>query len=101
MDEFRPDPSWYHWLPFAALMVRNAPPNRPMVTRILEQSLVGIIAGIGGAYVTIKVTLAVQDVQIHNLQGQIQVTEARLTDEIKELRAQMYWRERHGGGSGG
>lgn len=100
MDEFRPDPSWYHWIPFAALMSENLPPNRPLMTRILEQSLVGIVAGIGGAYVTIQITNAVQDVQIRALQEQVRVTEMRLSEEIKELRAQMYWRERRRGNDG-
>lgn len=101
MDEFRPDPNWYHWIPFAALMARNTPPNRPLMTRILEQSLVGIIAAIGGAYITIQITNAVQDVQILYLREQLVATEIRLSDEIKEVRSQMYWQERRRDGSGG
>lgn len=93
MDEFRPDPAWYHWLPFAALMATNkAPPNRPLLTRILEQSLVAFIAGGMAAYVAIQVTNAVQDVQIKGLQEQLRASEIRVTDELKEIRSMLYQR---------
>lgn len=92
MDELRPDPAWYHWLPFAALMARNSAPNRPLLTRILEQSLVAFIAGGVAAYVAIQVTNAVQDVQIKALQEQLHASETRVTDELKEIRSMLYQR---------
>lgn len=41
---------WTHIIPFAALLTKRPAelPNRPMVTRIIEQGIVGIIAaGLG------------------------------------------------------
>lgn len=93
-EEIQDEAKWYRKLPFAGLADKDPPPNRPMLTRIMEQSLVGIIAGIGGAYMTIQITNAVQDEQIKSLQQQLRNTEVRLSEEIKELRAQMYWRTR-------
>jgi len=84
------DPSWMHWIPFAALVTRNAPPNRPLLTRMIEQGAVGLVAGVGGSYVSLAINSAVQDVQIKSLQAQISSSENRMTDEIRELRTQMY-----------
>lgn len=92
MDELRPDPTWYHWFPFAALMARNSAPNRPLLTRILEQSLVAFIAGGLATYVAIQVTNAVQDVQIKAIQEQLHASETRVTDELKEIRQMLYQR---------
>ena len=93
MDEFRPDPSWYHWLPFAALMATETPPNRPMTTRILEQVFIGLIAGIGGAYLTIQITLAVQDNKITTLQQQVRENRDSTRQDIRELRERLYRKE--------
>ncbi len=41
---------WVHYIPFAALLTKRPPevPNRPMVTRIMEQGIVGLVAaGLG------------------------------------------------------
>lgn len=90
-----------HWFPFAALFSREAvPPNRPMATRIIEQSFVAIIAGGGSAYGVNNVIQARQEEQIKNLntmqqlqirvlQEQIRDTELRLTAQIMELRARQ------------
>ncbi|MDP2026460.1 hypothetical protein [Sulfuriferula sp.] len=90
MDEFRPDPSWLHWLPFAALMAKETPPNRPMTTRIVEQVFIGVIAGAGGAYLTIQITLAVQDNKITTLQQQVQENRESARQDIRELRERLY-----------
>lgn len=90
MDEFRPDPSWLHWLPFAALMARNTPPNRPMMTRIIEQIFIAVIAGAGGAYLTIQITLAVQDNKITTLQQQVRENRETSRQDIRELRERLY-----------
>lgn len=90
MDELRPDPSYFHWLPFAALMARNSPPNRPMLTRILEQLMVAVIAGGLAAYVAIEVTNAVQDVQIKQVQEQLKDSEERVTKQLEEIRAVLF-----------
>lgn len=93
MDEFRPDPSWLHWLPFAALMAKETPPNRPMTTRIIEQIFIAVIAGAGGAYLTIQITLAVQSNQISTLQQQVRENRESARQDIRELRERLYRRE--------
>lgn len=90
MDPFRPDPSWLHWLPFAALMAEDIPPNRPMATRILEQIFVAVIAGAGGAYLTIQVTLAVQENKLDQLQQAVSENRQSTRQDIQELRELMY-----------
>ena len=90
MDEFRPDPSWLHWIPFAALMASETPPNRPMTTRIIEQIFIGIIAGAGGSYLTIQITLAVHANNIAALQQQVHEDRESARQDIKELREQLY-----------
>lgn len=89
---------WYHWLPFAALATKGvAPANRPMATRLIEQTLVALIAGGSGTYVTlhvnqarqeeqIKAISAIQAIQIKSLQDQVRDSEIRLTAQIVELR---------------
>jgi hypothetical protein len=82
--------NWHHWLPFAALMARDVvPQNRPMATRLLEQALVGLIAGGGGAYGVNSSMQAVQAEQIQGLKEQVRDTETRLTAQIVELRARQ------------
>lgn len=88
-----PDPSWYHWLPFAALMAREMPPNRPMTTRILEQIFIAVIAGSGGAYMTIQITNAVQDNKITTLQQQMHDNQESSRQDIRELRERLYRKE--------
>jgi hypothetical protein len=90
MNEMNPDPSWVHWIPFAALIAKQTPPNRPMTTRILEQLFIGVIAGAGGAYITIQVTLAVQDNKISMLQLQVKENADSIHQDIRELRERMY-----------
>lgn len=91
---------WHRWVPFAALGVAApaAPKNRPLATRISEQVLVAILAGGGSAYTVSDAVQARHDEQIKALQTaivqqneliqrQMERSEARLTDQIKELRA--------------
>lgn len=93
---------WHHWVPFAALMVRNSatPPNRPMATRIIEQAFVAMIAGGGAAYGVndvvqarqeeqIKSLSAIQSVQIEALKHSLRDSEIRLTAQIVELRSRQ------------
>ncbi|MHB1098650.1 MAG: hypothetical protein ACYCZR_03770 [Burkholderiales bacterium] len=90
--------NWQHWVPFAALMVReSAPPNRPMTTRIIEQAFVALLAGGGSAYGVNAAVQAVHDEQIkmlrvqaetsqRELREQVRDSEIRLTAQIVELR---------------
>lgn len=92
---------WQHWIPFAALTVRDsAPPNRPLMTRIMEQAFVAVIAGGGAAYGVNDVVQARQEEQIKHLQAmqvlqvsiiqeQMRASESRLTAQIVELRARQ------------
>lgn len=82
--------NWQHWLPFAALFAKQAvPQNRPMATRLIEQTFVGIVAGGGGAYGVNSSMQAVHDEQIKSLQQQVRDSEVRLTAQIMELRARQ------------
>lgn len=92
---------WHHWLPFAALMARDAvPQNRPMATRLIEQTLVAVIAGGGSAYTVndamqvrhdeqIKAINALQALQVGELKAQLRDSEIRLTAQIVELRSRQ------------
>lgn len=91
---------WHRWVPFAALatVVPPAAKNRPLATRISEQVLVAILAGGGSAYTVNDAVQARHDEQIKALQlaiaqqnemiqRQLDRSEMRLADQIKELRA--------------
>jgi hypothetical protein len=87
-----------HIVPFAALMATNPPKNRPLLTRIIEQTLVGIIAGgIGVAvamYVSVKVIESNLETinekinrmqQLHTIDHQEDIRQLeRLEDKTKE-----------------
>lgn len=82
--------NWHHWLPFAALMARDAvPQNRPMATRLVEQAFVAILAGGGSAYTVSDAVQARHDEQIKSLKEQVRDSEVRLTAQIMELRARQ------------
>jgi len=89
--------AYHHWVPFAALFSRQVvPPNRPMATRLLEQALVAIIAGGASTFATYNALLQKQEVinatqseQIGALKEQMRDSEARLTEQITELRVRQ------------
>lgn len=83
---------WAGCIPFAAMVADRHIKDRPLATRIAEQILVAAMSGGGAAYFAIQVTQAVQAEQIKSLQAQMAATEVRLTEQIRELRAQMYRR---------
>lgn len=84
---------WHHYIPFACLITRNqVPENRPATTRLIEQSVVGIIAAAVGSYVTLEVNKT----EIAHLKEQrvetyaaIKESEQRVTAQIMELRTQL------------
>ena len=77
--------NWQHWVPFAALMVReSAPPNRPMTTRIIEQAFVAAIAGGGSAYGVSNSLQAVHDEQIRTLRVQADTSNRELRDQVRD-----------------
>lgn len=89
--------NWSQIIPFAALVVgKPVPANRPAMTRIIEQSFVGVVA----AAVSSIVTLNVNKAEIENLKTEriiaeqrtskaVADSEARLTAQIQELRMVM------------
>lgn len=94
--------NWAHYIPFATLMAGEPiPENRPAMTRIIEQSFVGVIAAIGGSYIMVQV----QQAEIANLKEQrieaelrttksISDSEARMTQQITELRTLLLTQQR-------
>jgi hypothetical protein len=95
LDFFNGSNDWSHYVPFASLVVgKPVPENRPAMTRIIEQSFVGIVAAALGSYVTLQV----HSKEIENLKGQrleselrtaraVADSETRLTAQIAEVRA--------------
>jgi hypothetical protein len=69
-----------HNLPFAALATAHSPPNRPLVTRLSEQLIVGVFAGILSAAGALYVD------NIHN-QDSIQTINNNMQDIKLQLRA--------------
>ena len=72
---------FYHWFPFAALMVKDiqVPPNRPMATRLIEQAFVGLIAGGGATIATLQVASARNDERILAIKEQVVEVRAQIT----------------------
>lgn len=76
---------WTHYIPFACIVAgKPVPENRPAMTRIVEQSFVGIVAAALGSYVTLQT----QSVEIDNLKEARKATElVRLADQAKTAEA--------------
>lgn len=70
-----------HWIPFIG-MVRHAPQSRPILTRIIEQAIPGILVAVIGIYVTD----ARQTEQIKELRYEI----VQLNVEIQQMRSDLY-----------
>lgn len=88
---------WQHYVPFAALVAQQPiPENRPAMTRILEQSFVGIVAAALGSYVMIQVQATeINSMKLQRLEDEQRITrsidaaEMRRTAQLSELRAQI------------
>lgn len=74
-----------NWLlqnaPFFALVSASPPPNRPMFTRLIEQSTVGIVA----AAITLYATQQTQATQITNIAALAHRDREELRAEQREL----------------
>jgi hypothetical protein len=87
--------TWQHYVPFAALIARAPiPENRPAMTRLIEQSIVGIIAAALSSYVTLQVNQAeIANLKEHGIESELRTTtaisasEQRVTAQIAEMRA--------------
>lgn len=85
---------WHHYVPFACLITKeNIPENRPALTRLIEQAVVGAVAAAISGYGTFKVmeadikTLKEQRIeQRQESSAAIRESEARVTAQIQELR---------------
>lgn len=60
-----------HIVPFMALTAKATPPNRPMVTRIIEQLVVGMISGFFVVVVGMYVAIQVIDQRLININQHI------------------------------
>ena len=87
--------NWTHYVPFACMVAsKPIPENRPALTRLVEQSFVGLVAAAMGSYVTLQVnTKEIADLkaarQLDNAIAStaIRDSEMRVTAQIVELRA--------------
>lgn len=71
-----------HMLPFVALVSGNAPQNRPMLTRLTEQVIVGVAA----AFVAIYVSDIRQTEQI----SMIKETLVRIEKAVEKMQRDFY-----------
>ena len=94
--------NWHHYVPFATLMAGEPiPENRPAMTRIMEQSFVGVIAALGGSYIMVQVQQAeIANLKEQRVEAEIRTTksisdsEARMTQQITELRTLLLTQQR-------
>ena len=88
---------WVHIMPFACVVVgKPVPENRPALTRLIEQSFVGIVAAAIGTYTTIQVMQKdidrLKEDQIKQeatAAKAVAESEARVTSQITEIRRIM------------
>lgn len=81
---------WHHFIPFGALFSQQAAdlPNRPLLTRLVEQATVGVVAAAIGLYAN---DLVMKD-QITNLAQQVadvKQTQAASVQDLKQMISQM------------
>lgn len=84
---------WHQLIPFAALMSQQVPPNRPALTRLSEQVIVGAVSAIGA----LQVQQARHDSEIAAIQrelARIVIQQDKTRDElmakIESIRADLY-----------
>ena len=80
---------WKHIIPFLGLFAAQSPPNRPAFTRLLEQVLVAIIAGAGGAYIGITVTQARIDQEVADMRMTEAEHYSQVTNQMQEQSAMI------------
>jgi hypothetical protein len=86
---------WSHYIPFASLVVgKPVPENRPAMTRIIEQSFVGVVAAAVGSYATLQVhSKEIDTLKAQRVEAEIRTAKAvadseiRLTAQIAEVRS--------------
>ena len=84
-----------HWIPFMALVSQGAPlsGNRPLLTRLTEQIIVGIVAAAFAVYTT----NVRQEEQIANLNARLiemqksqEVLHSRIQETLDRMRSDLY-----------
>lgn len=75
----------FHSVPFLSLMSSNPPSNRPLLTRLSEQSIVGIVA----AFVALQVSMARQSEQIETLRSAVRDLQKSNEDQRREIRDEI------------
>ena len=77
--------SLFHCVPFLSLLTSNPPQNRPLLTRLSEQTLVGIVA----AFVALQAMQARQAEQINELRVALKENQRLNEDARRELRDEL------------
>ena len=76
-------------IPFAAFFSTTEIHKRPIMTRAVENILVGVIGGAFAAYVTISTLQSVHSAQIDDIRQQIAQEHADTVTQIQSLQAQI------------
>lgn len=77
------------FVPFMWLFSQQIPPERPALTRLIEQSFVGILAGVASAWGTLYIQQGKIEQQIIDMQVQLDHVASNEAANIALLQAQM------------
>ena len=82
--------TWLHLhVPFAALLATEEIGKRPLMTRVVENVIVGVAGGAIAAYVAINTLQAVHSVQITDIQNEIAQEHQDTVAQIQGLQQQI------------
>ncbi len=77
------------FVPFMWMFSQQIPPQRPGITRLIEQSFVGIIAGVASAWGTLYIQQGKIEQQIIDMQVQVDRVSRNEAANLALLQAQM------------
>jgi hypothetical protein len=81
---------WLHLhVPFAAILATQEVGKRPLMTRVIENVIVGVAGGAIAAYVAINTLQAVHSVQITDIQNEIAQEHQDTVTQIQNLQMQI------------
>ena len=78
-----------HHLPFAAMLATEEIGKRPLMTRVVENVIVGLAGGAIAAYVAINTLQAVHSAQITDIQQEIAQEHQDTVAQIQSLQTQI------------
>ena len=78
-----------HAIPFIGAVIRGDDRGSPLFTRIIEQSMLGIIAGAGAAFLTLYINDAVRSADMTALQQRVAHIETQLDINYQHLDAKL------------